>query len=152
MAAVRMAREPAGQTLQPTALVHEAWLRLGGDHQPTWQNRAHFFGAASEAMRRILVDYARRKARGKRGSGAEVQPIDECEIELAAPLDEILHVDEALARLAKEDASAAEVVKLRYFVGLPIPQVAEVLNISPRGVNRLWALARVRLKQFMGGE
>ncbi len=149
LAAAKMAREAGDHTLQPTALVHEAWLRLGGDQQPVWQNRAHFFGAAAEAMRRILVDRARRKGRLKRGSGVEPESIDDCEIELTAPAEEVLQVDSALENLAAEDPEAAEVVKLRYFVGLPVPKVAEILGMSPRSVDRIWAFARVRLKQLI---
>ncbi len=154
LAALKMAAEAPGQTLQPTALVHEAWLRLGADQQPQWQNRAHFFAAAGEAMRRILVEAARRKSRLKRGGQIEFQPLEESAlgIPVGAPSEEILAVSDALDQLATDDPVAAEVVKLRYFVGLPMTEVAEVLQISLRTVNRHWAFARVRLKQVIRGE
>ena len=154
IAAAKMAREAPGQTLQPTALVHEAWLRLGGNEQPAWQNRAHFFAAAGEAMRRILVESARRKARLKRGGELEIQPLNESELDVpaTAPPEEIIAVHDALDRLAGEDAAAAQVVKLRYFIGLPLPEVAEAMQISLRTANRLWAFARARLKQLIRGE
>jgi len=119
LAAAKMARENAGLTLQPTALVHEAWLRLGGDEQPTWENRAHFFGAAAEAMRRILVERARRRLRQRHGGGQERVDLDE--LEIAAPTDDaedLLAMDDALDRFAASDPEKAEFVKLRYFVGL----------------------------------
>lgn len=153
IAAAKMAQERPGQTLQPTALVHEAWLRLGGDAQPAWQNRAHFFAAAAEAMRRILVEAARRKGRLKRGGRAHVEPLGDTALEVAAeaPSDELLAVHEALERFAAEDPVAADVVKLRYFVGLPLPEVAEAAQVSPRTASRLWAYARVRLKEIIRG-
>jgi RNA polymerase sigma factor (TIGR02999 family) len=153
LAAQRMAREQPGHTLQATALVHEAWLRLGADAQPAWQNRAHFFAAASEAMRRILVERARRKQREKRGGGAEHVDVDE--LEIAAPLgneEESLAVDEALDRLAAHDARKAEVVKLRYFVGFSFEETAEVLGISVPTAKRDWAYARAWLHQEIGSD
>jgi len=152
IAAVKMANEAAGHTLQPTALVHEAWLRLVGNDSPRFENRAHFFSAASEAMRRILVESARRKARLKRGNRPAFEERDESRIESQAPSEEVLAVHEALDLLTAEDPLAAEVVKLRYFVGLPIPEVAKALNIAPRTADRLWAFARVRLKRAIRGE
>ena len=152
LAAHKMANEAPGQTLQPTALVHEAWLRLGGDQQPAWHNRAHFFAAVGEAMRRILIEQARRKARRKRGGHPPMEEFHESRIEIKAPADEVLAVHEALDQLAAEDAAAADVVKLRYFAGLSIPQVAQALNIAPRTADRLWAFARVRLKQALREE
>ena len=149
LAAHKMANEAPGQTLQATALVHEAWLRLGGDQQPAWHNRAHFFAAVGEAMRRILIEQARRKSRQKRGGNQPLEELHESRIELKAPADEVLAVHEALDRLAEEDATAADVVKLRYFAGMSIPQVAEALSIAPRTADRLWAFARVRLKQAL---
>lgn len=151
LAARKMASETPGQTLQPTVLVHEAWLRLGADVQPPWQNRAHFFGAAAEAMRRIVVENARRKGRLKRGGNLEFQPLNETsqEVSEGAPAEELLAVHDALDQLASEDPSAAEVVKLRYFVGLPLPEVAELLHVSPRTADRLWAYARVRLREII---
>lgn len=154
IAAHKMAAEGLGHTLQPTALVHEAWMRLGADAQPHWQSRAHFFGAAAEAMRRILVESARRKSRLKRGGDLEFQPLNDVAMEVSgdAPTEEILAVHEALDQLAAEDWVAAEVVKLRYFAGLALPEVADVLQVSPRKVDRLWAYARVRLKQAIRQE
>src|ERR1051325_7518438 len=145
LAAQKMAREQPGQTLQPTALVHEPWLRLGDG---VFDNRAHFFGAASEAMRRILVERARRKHREKRGGGAEHVDVDE--LEIAAPLgneEESLAVDEALDRLAAHDARKAEGVQLRYFVGCSFEETAEVLGISVPTAKRDWAYARAWLHQ-----
>jgi RNA polymerase sigma factor (TIGR02999 family) len=153
LAAQKMAREQPGHTLQATALVHEAWLRLGADAPPGWQNRAHFFAAASEAMRRILVERARRKHREKRGGGAE--HIDVAELEIAAPPgneEESLAVDEALDRLAAHDARKAEVVKLRYFVGFSFEETAEVLGISVPTAKRDWAYARAWLHQEIGSD
>jgi RNA polymerase sigma factor (TIGR02999 family) len=148
LAAAKMAREQPGHTLQATALVHEAWLRLGDG---VFANRAHFFAAASEAMRRILVERARRKHREKRGGGAEHVDVDE--LEIAAPPgneDESLAVDEALDRLAAHDARKAEVVKLRYFVGFSFEETAEVLGISLPTAKRDWAYARAWLHQEIG--
>ena len=151
LAAQKMALEPPGQTLQATALVHEAWLRLGGDHQATWQNRAHFFAAAAEAMRRILIDNARRKKAARHGGGAERVTLDTNGLELAAGLDDdqLLAVHEALDRLAGHDAVKAELVKLRFFIGLTIAEVAQVLNISEPTAKRYWAYARAWLYREM---
>ena len=148
LAAAKMAREQPGQTLQATALVHEAWIRLGDG---VFANRAHFFAAASEAMRRILIERARRKRRNKRGGGAEHINVDE--LEIAAPPgneEESLAVHEALDRLAAHDARKAEVVKLRYFVGFSFEETAEVLGISVPTVKRDWAYARAWLHQEIG--
>ena len=148
LAAQKMARERPGHTLQATALVHEAWLRLGDG---VFANRAHFFGAASEAMRRILIERARRKHREKRGGGAE--HVEVAELEIAAPPgneEESLAVDEALDRLAAHDARKAEVVKLRYFVGFSFEETAEVLGISVPTAKRDWAYARAWLHQEIG--
>ena len=152
VAAHKMSGESPGHTLQPTALVHEAWLRLVGNEESRFANRAHFFAAAAEAMRRILVESARRKARLKRGGNVAIEELEESQIEMTAPSEEVLAVHEALDQLAAEDPLAAEVVKLRYFVGLAIPKVAEALNIAPRTADRLWAFARVRLKHAIRGE
>jgi RNA polymerase sigma factor (TIGR02999 family) len=152
LAAHKMGHEAAGQTLQPTALVHEAWLRLAGNDAAQFENRAHFFAAAAEAMRRILVESARRKSRLKRGGGLEAEELHESLIDLHAPSEEVQAVHEALDELAATDPMAAEVVKLRYFVGLPIPEVAAVLNIAPRTADRLWAFARVQLKSAIRGD
>ena len=146
LAASRMAQEKPGQTLQATALVHEAWLRLAGSDQQQWRGRSHFFGAAAEAMRRVLIDKARQKASLKRGADQPLDELHESAIESTAPTDEILAVHDALDALAAEDATAAEVVKLRYFVGMTIPEIAEALEISPRSADRHWLFARAWLK------
>jgi RNA polymerase sigma factor (TIGR02999 family) len=137
-----MAQESPGQTLQPTALVHEAWLHLGGDDQPRWQNRAHFFGAAAEAMRRILVDRVRQKNALKRGG--DLQRVDLDDIDLASPMpdDELLVLDEALDRLSTVDTRAAEMVKLCFFVGLTQEEAARELGISLSTAERVWGFAR----------
>lgn len=145
IAANKMAGESPGHTLQATALVHEAWLRLAGPEGARWQNRAHFFAAAAEAMRRILVEHARRKQSQKRGGGAERVELDESSLVLAAPPDELLAVDEALGELAREDPAAAELVKLRYFVGMTMEEAAAALGLSKRTAESLWTYARVRL-------
>jgi len=147
LAAQKMAAEGAGHTLQPTALVHEAWMRLAGDGTPKWQNRAHFFGAAAEAMRRILVEHARRKSRQKRGAGAEHEEFDESALVLAVPPDELLAVNEALDALAAADPAAAELVKLRYFVGMTMEESASALGLPTRTAERLWTYARAWLRR-----
>ncbi len=146
LAATKMAQEKPGQTLQATALVHEAWLRLAGSDQQQWRGRSHFFGAAAESMRRVLIDKARQKASLKRGADQPLDELHESAIESTAPTDEILAVHEALDALAAEDATAAEVVKLRYFFGMTIPEIAEALEISPRSADRHWLFARAWLK------
>ena len=151
LAAAKLAQEKPGQTLQATALVHEAWLRLAGSDQRQWRGRSHFFGAAAEAMRRVLIDKAREKASLKRGQDMPVDALHESAIEATAPTEEILAVHEALDALAAEDATAAEVVKLRYFVGLTIPEIAEALEISPRSADRHWLFARAWLKGAIRG-
>lgn len=145
VAANKMAMERPGATLQPTALVHETWLRLGGSEQPDWQNRAHYFGAAAEAMRRILIGRARRRNAQRRGAGAVHVDLDA--IDLAAPVsdDQMIAVDEALARFAVVDAQKAELVKLRYFVGLRIEDAAKTLGISDATAKRWWTFARAWL-------
>jgi RNA polymerase sigma factor (TIGR02999 family) len=145
MAGQRMAAEMSGHTLQATALVHEAWLRLVGSEEQNWRNRAHFFGAAAEAMRRILVDHARRRQSQKRGGGASREELNESSLVLAAPPDELLAVHEALDTLAREDPSAAELVKLRYFVGMTMDEAAVAMNLSKRTAESLWTYARVWL-------
>ena len=147
IAAHKMLGEAPGHTLQPTALVHEAWLRLAGPSTPKWQNRAHFFGAAAEAMRRILVEHARRKLSIKRGAGAQREELEESHVILAAPADELLAVHEALDQLAREDPPAAELVKLRYFVGMTMEEAAAALNTSKRSAESLWTYARVWLSR-----
>ena len=145
LAAWRLAHEQPGQTLQATALVHEAYLRLVGKEDPQWNGRRHFFGAAAEAMRRILVENARRKKRLKRGG--QMERVDLAEVDLPSPLpdDDLLAMDEALDRLAKTDARAAELVKLCFFVGLTQAQAAKHLEISVATVERIWAFARAWL-------
>lgn len=149
LAAQRMAKEMSGQTLQPTALVHEAWLRLAG-HQPAqFQNRAHFFGAAAEAMRRILIDRARKRA--VRHSSGLVAPeeLDESRLELHAPADELLAVHEALDGLAAVNAAAAELVKLRYFVGMTLHEASESIGLPLRTAERLWTFSRAWLRDAL---
>jgi RNA polymerase sigma factor (TIGR02999 family) len=150
LAAARMANEKPGQTLQPTALVHEAWLRLlGPETEPqSWAGRSHFFGAAAEAMRRILVDNARRKLRLKRGHGeraADLESLPEFSMPFEIDCDDLLLVDEALERFAARDPQKAEVVKLRYFAGLNHAEVASALNLSEKTVQRYWQFAKAWL-------
>ena len=147
LASSKMAREAAGHTLQPTALVHEAWLRIGGDRQPHWHNRAHFFGAAAEAMRRILIDVARRKRAVRHGGNLARVDLNGADLELGLLVcdEQVLQVHEALERFAVENARKAELVKLRYFVGLSLEEAAEILNISERTAKRDWAYARAWL-------
>jgi RNA polymerase sigma factor (TIGR02999 family) len=145
LAAARMAQENAGQTLQPTALVHEAWLQLVGEGGRSWQNRAHFFGAAADAMRRILIDKARRKSRLKHGGGQSRLDIDDLELAETTPDDNILLINEALELLEKEDPEQARVVVLKFFGGLTNLEVAESLGIAERTVDRQWACAKARL-------
>ncbi|MCI0534565.1 MAG: ECF-type sigma factor [Verrucomicrobiales bacterium] len=147
IAASKMAKEVPGQTLQPTALVHEAWLRLGADAQPGWQNRAHFLAAAAEAMRRILVENARRKLRLKRGGGRERIELEESAIQAPANDEKVLQVHEALDALALEDPEKAQIVKLRFFVGLSHEEIAALLGVNEKTVRRHWEVAKVRLFQ-----
>jgi RNA polymerase sigma factor (TIGR02999 family) len=151
LAAHKMAGEAHGHTLQATALVHEAWLRLAGSEHQSWQNRAHFFAAAAEAMRRILVEHARRKQSLKRGSGSEHVELNESMLVLTAPPDELLAVHEALDKLALRDSAAAELVKLRYFIGMTMEEAAAVLSLSKRTAENLWTYARVWLHREIGG-
>jgi RNA polymerase sigma factor (TIGR02999 family) len=151
LAARRLAREAPGQTLQPTALVHEAYLRLLGTKEAHWDGRAHFFAAAAQAMRRILVENARRKSALKRGGAAARQELDEAALLVPEPREDLLALDEALTELAAADRPAADLVQLRYFGGLSIPEAARVLRISPRSADRLWAYARAWLHQRVAG-
>jgi RNA polymerase sigma factor (TIGR02999 family) len=144
LAAAKMSAQPAGQTLQATALVQEAWLRIAAENHP-WRNRQHFFCGAAEAMRRILVDQARSKQRLKRGGQFERVNINEIDVADQAGPDELLRVHDALERLASEDALKAELVKLRSFVGLGIPEAAEIFGISPTTAKRHWNFARAWL-------
>ena len=146
LAAARMAREAPGHTLQPTALVHEAWLRLSGDAGPAhFDNRGHFFAAAAEAMRRILLDSARRKEAKKRGGGLQRVNLDDVDVAAKADDTTLLRLDEALEKLAKEDPPSAELVKMRFFAGLTTEQAAAVLGISERTARRYWVFARASL-------
>jgi RNA polymerase sigma factor (TIGR02999 family) len=145
LAAHKMAHESPGQTLQPTALVHEAWLRLSGSTQQSWNNRAHFFGAAAEAMRRILIDRARRKLTARHGAGQERVNLDEIEIAAPGADEELLAVSDALERFEKLDAPKAQLVKLRYFAGLTNEEAAPLLNISVPTAKRWWTYSRAWL-------
>ncbi len=156
LAAQRLAQEKPGQTLQATALVHEAYLRLvGTDGGPRWNGRGHFFGAAAEAMRRILVEHARRKQRQRHGGGRRRVGLDRAEVAADDPREDLLALDEALGRLAEAEPVAAEVVKLRYFAGLTNEQAAEALGISVRTAHRHFAFAKAWLFRQLrsnGGE
>ena len=145
LAAHKMANEAAGQTLQPTALVHEAWLRLVGNENQKWDGRLHFFAAAAEAMRRILIERARRKRAARHGGNQ--QRVDILEVDVASPTDDdqLLAVNEALDKLAVEHKTEAELVKLRYFVGMTLEEAATVLGISEPIAKRWWAYARAWL-------
>ena len=145
LAVSKMSRENPGQTLQPTALVHEAWLRLTGDDKKAWQGRPHFFGAAAEAMRRILIENARRKRAVRHGGGQQRTDFQEIEIAAAVKDDELLAVSEALEQLTVLDKQKAELVKLRYFAGHTIEESAEILGISTPTAKRWWAYARAWL-------
>jgi RNA polymerase sigma factor (TIGR02999 family) len=145
LAARRLARESPGQTLQATALVHEAYLRLVGSGPASWNSRGHFFAAAAEAMRRILIEHARRKRAGRHGGGFRRVELDGVDLPGPAPSEDILALDEALSRLAAEDPIKAELVKLRYFGGLSVEDAGRVLGISRATADRYWAYARVWL-------
>jgi RNA polymerase sigma factor (TIGR02999 family) len=145
LAAHRMANEAAGQTLQPTALVHEAWLRLVGKETPKFQNRAHFFAAAAESMRRILIDNARRKRALRHGGGQHRVDLEKLDLAFTSDDDQLLAVNEAIDKLAAQSKSEAELVKLRYFVGMTLEEAAEALGISARTADNYWAHARAWL-------
>ncbi len=152
LAATKLSQEKPGQTLQSTALVHEAYLRLVDvDAAQHWNSRGHFFAAAAESMRRILVENARRRRRGKHGG--DLAQVELAPSEIAAPerAEELLALDEALERLAQRDPQSAELVKLRYFAGLTIPQAAELLGVSPRTADSLWSFARAWLRREIDG-
>ena len=152
LAAQKLARETPGQTLQPTALVHEAYLRLvGEDEEQHWDSRGHFFAAAAEAMRRILVEIARQKASLKRGGGQNRMDVVDSLLAAPEPREDLVALDAALTKLAETDKQAAELVQLRYFGGLPIREVAEILGIAPRTADRLWAFARAWLHEEIKG-
>jgi RNA polymerase sigma factor (TIGR02999 family) len=158
LAAARMAAEAPGQTLQPTALVHEAYLRLVANperergEQQHWAGRGHFFAAAAEAMRRILVDQARRRQADKRGGRGQRVPLDAADVGFTSPADDLLDIDAALTRLAAEDPAAARLIQLRYFAGLSIEDAAEIVGLSRSTAYEHWAYARVRLKTLLGGD
>jgi RNA polymerase sigma factor (TIGR02999 family) len=153
LAAQRMAQENPGQTLQATALVHEAYIRLVGPNGQSWNNRGHFFGAAAEAMRRILVESARRKQAAKRGGGhSEQDPIDITQIAQARNPEELLDVHQALDDLADSDPESVELVKLRYFLGLTVEEAARCMDISARKANSLWTYARSWLRNSLRSE
>ena len=152
LAAQKLAQEKPGQTLQATALVHEAYLRLvDTDKVRRWDSRGHFFAAAAEAMRRILVENARRKGRLKRGGGQMRIELDDPRVVYIEPIDELLAVDEALEQLAREDPQAAQLVKLRYFGGLSIEDAAEIVGISRSTAYEHWAYARAWLHRRLRG-
>jgi RNA polymerase sigma factor (TIGR02999 family) len=142
IAAGRMSHEAAGQTLQATALVHEAWLRMVGDGARTWENRAHFFGAASEAMRRILIENARRKSRLKRGGDQQRIELDEVNLAAVTPDDKLLLIDEALEQLKATDEEKSRIVVMKFFGGLTNQEVAQTLGVTERTVERQWAYAK----------
>lgn len=151
LAAARLAAEKPGQTLQPTALVHEAYLRLAGDGLPKdWYGRGHFFAAAAEAMRRILINRARDKHRLKRGGERERVQFDSLADPATARDEDLLALDEALNRLARTNSQASELVKLRFFAGLTLPEAATSLGLSARSASRLWAFARAWLIDALG--
>jgi RNA polymerase sigma factor (TIGR02999 family) len=146
-----MASENPGQTLQPTALVHEAWIKLVGQQERRWENRNHFFAAAAEAMRRILTDNARRKLAQRHGGGRQRVELSDCDAAASSEDDQVLAISEALEKLTRLDPQRAEVVKLRYFVGLTFEEAAEVLGISVITAKRYWAFARAWLHEEIRG-
>jgi RNA polymerase sigma factor (TIGR02999 family) len=149
LAAVKMAQQPPGQTLQATALVHEAWLKLAGSGRQQWENRRHFFSAAAGAMRHILIDRVRRKQRQRRGGGWE--RVDVRDVELAAPTDDetLLALNDSLDQLEQLDPAKADVVKLRFFVGLSERETADLLGVTERTIQRHWAYAQAWLFEHM---
>jgi RNA polymerase sigma factor (TIGR02999 family) len=152
LAAQKLAREAPGQTLQATSLVHESYLRLvDAEKAPHWNSRGHFFAAAAEAMRRILIDRAREKVALKRGGGRKRVPLDEVDPPTGTPPEDLLALDEALEHLTRLDPTAGQLVKLRYFAGLSVEEVAATMNLSPATAYRHWAFARAWLhSQFTG--
>ena len=153
LAAQKLALEKPGQTLQATALVHEAYLRLvGKDDEQRWDSRGHFFAAAAEAMRRILVENARRKRAEKHGGGHIRHDVEDVQLSAADPREDLVALDEALTKLAQTDATAAKLVELRYFAGLTLGESAQALTISPRTADRLWAYARAWLHREIQGK
>jgi RNA polymerase sigma factor (TIGR02999 family) len=152
LASDKLAREPAGQTLQATALVHEAWLRLSGGEDRQWDNRRHFFGAAAEAMRRILIDNARRKQAVRHGGDQKRINLEDVDVAAPAAEDTLLAIDEALRKFTARDPQKAELVKLRYFGGLTIEETAASLGISVATAKRWWAFSRAWLNAEMSRE
>jgi len=148
----RMSRERAGHTLQATALVHEAYARLLGDQDMDWHDRGHFYGAAAEAMRRVLIDHARRVGSQKRGGDRMRVTLGAPESPVEMEIDRVMALDEALARLAEEDPRAAEVTRLRFLAGLTVEETARALDLSERSVAREWAFAKARLTDLLGDE
>jgi RNA polymerase sigma factor (TIGR02999 family) len=152
LAAAKLAQEKPGQTLQATALVHDAYIRLvDAEKVQHWNSRGHFFAAAAEAMRRILVDNAKRKRADKHGGGLERRDVDTLDIETPEIPEDLVALDEALNKLAQTDKQAAELVQLRFFSGLPLAEAAQLLGIPPRTADRLWAYARAWLHQEIRG-
>jgi RNA polymerase sigma factor (TIGR02999 family) len=145
LAAVRMAREAPGQTLQSTALVHEAWLRLGGDAAPKFDGRAHFFAAAAEAMRRILVERARGRKRLRHGGGQERVDLEAAEIPMTVEDEKLLQVHEVLGELESDDPTQAQIVKMKFFMGMKADEISTALGVSEKTVNRHWAHAKAWL-------
>jgi RNA polymerase sigma factor (TIGR02999 family) len=145
LASQKMSRERPGQTLQPTALVHEAYIRLVGAEAVNWKGHTHFFAAAAEAMRRILIENARRKKRLRHGGGRHRVEMQDADLAIEVPADELIALDEALAKFAEEEPAVAELVKIRYFAGLTLEQAAEILGIARRTADRHWAYARAWL-------
>ena len=152
LAAVRMAQEAPGQTLQPTALVHEAWLRLVGEANPKFDGRAHFFAAAAEAMRRILVERARRRQRLRHGGGQERVELEAMEIPAAPEDEKVIQVNEVLGELEAEDATEAQIVKMKFFLGMRADEIAGALGVSEKTVQRHWAHAKAWLFQRIRGQ
>jgi RNA polymerase sigma factor (TIGR02999 family) len=149
LAALRLAREAEGQTLQPTALVHEAWLRLVGEGGRTWKNRAHFYRAAALAMRRILIDRARQKSCLKRVGNRQRVDLSEAELEAVSPDERMLLIEDSLQKLEREDPKSAEIVMLKFFTGLSNKETAQALGISESTVERHWSFAKVRLYRMI---
>jgi len=150
IAGARMQSERAGHTLQATALVHEAWMRIAGGADVAWTDRAHFYAVAAEAMRRILIEHARARGRVKRGGGLRRQPLSVIDLAAEADSDEILALDEAIGRLEEQDARAAKIVRLRFYAGLSVDETALALELSRRTVMREWAFARAWLYRTLG--
>jgi len=152
LAAAQFARDAAGHTLQPTALVHEAWLRLSKVPEQAWQNRAHFFRAAAQAMRRIMLDRARQKATAKRAGGWQRLNVADLDLAAASPDERLLLIEDSLRRLEKEDPESAEVVMLKFFTGLTNKDVAQTLGVSEATIERRWAVAKVQLFDMIRAE